>query len=359
MGELKKCWRRTCALYWDTEEATETAGVEEDITPGGPPGTRNETASFSRPQSATILRIPPFAAPPPPRVDIPDRTEPFLQDALQPREGRSSSLPRRMQPRPATTTTATTHSTLYTKSNASGQAENTRRKKSSSTHGPSSPSGKFRPGPHKRSGSFSDALRDNRHPLPLPNSVSKSTQLLMAFPYAGSLVRGNLFPPTPAVVEVIAPSTPVNEPAALAFSIQDYPSSSAAVLRRVGEHLSVPKTAGGPGMRKLFGSFRKALGVKPDSSDPDPSSATKPKRASSAVGPFPVSVARTPSTRSNMSSIEAMEANASKFGMRAARVDLLGAGAVEAFQRAMAEEVTYADSQDLGSGAATSGDCTS
>jgi len=360
IGELKKCWRRTCALYWDSSENTE-AGVDEDITPGGPPGTRDET--LSRPQSA-MLRIPQLATPPP-RLDIADHssgTESFIRDVVQPRgiamfeknEGNLSkernSAPLRSQLR----------STVYSKSSASMQTEtasddNLERKKPSSSHGPS-PTKKLRSGPHKRSGSFSDALRDNRYPLPLPNSIVKSTQLLMALPYAGSLVRGNLFPPTPAFVEVIAPSTPVNEPSSFSFGTQINPSSSSAILRPSEKHLTVPNKATGPGMKRLFGSFRKALGVR------STAYSSTSKHEKSAAGES-VPVARTSSTRSNISSIEAMAANASKFGMRmsgdgkVARIDLLGAGAVDAFQRAMMEEITYTDQERHDDSAAmTSGD---
>ena len=40
LGELKKCWRRTCALYWDGDEFSIDAGPEIAITPGGIAGSR-------------------------------------------------------------------------------------------------------------------------------------------------------------------------------------------------------------------------------------------------------------------------------------------------------------------------------
>ncbi|KAA8914512.1 hypothetical protein FN846DRAFT_771072 [Sphaerosporella brunnea] len=340
IGELKKCWRRTCALYWDYTENAE-ADVDEDILPGGPPGTRQET--LERPQS-TMFRLPQLQLKtPPPRLDItrPDKSsgsESFLRDVVHRRavtmferkeagsQSRGGGSPLRSQSR----------STVQSKSSASAPTSNIPEMRKTPSTQSLSTKKNFPGGPHKRSGSFSDALRDNRYPLPLPNSIAKSTQLLMAFPYAGSLVRGNLFPPTPAYVEVIAPSTPVNEFASINFGFETTTSSSIGGRSRPDKHLTVPntnKTASGPGVKRLLGSMRKALGGKP----------SHPK-SETPYGAPSVRVTRSSSTRSNMSAVESLAASASRLGMdmagdgRVARIDLLGAGAVDAFQRAMMAE---------------------
>ena len=41
LGELKKCWRRVCALYWDGPEFNTDLGPGIPITPGGVAGSRN------------------------------------------------------------------------------------------------------------------------------------------------------------------------------------------------------------------------------------------------------------------------------------------------------------------------------
>ncbi|KAI5802609.1 hypothetical protein FPQ18DRAFT_251716, partial [Pyronema domesticum] len=346
IGELKKCWRKTCALYWDNMEIPRTGaepGVEVDIKPGGPPGTRD--GSISRPQS-TILRVPPVAATPPPKLDIPvynPGMDSFLHDVVQPRApwNDGNQLKERMSaPLPALPRSAT----AYTKSSTSRTEAITDDNTVSGRHNTSSfqdPSSSKKGGkPHKRTGSFSDALRDNRYHLPLQNSIAKSTQLLMALPYAGSLVRGNLFPPTPAHVDIIAPSTPANEPASFTFNIS---SSSTNTISKLSEkHLTVPlKITGGPGMKKLFGSFVKTIGVK-----------MKPNSLSLNKGKTPATsapISRSASVRSNISTLETIAANVSKYGMRTSgdgkptRIDLLGAGAVDAFQKAMMEEIAYTD----------------
>ena len=341
IGELKKCWRRTCALYWDNVGNTD-ANVDEDIKPGGPPGTREET--LQRPQS-TMLRVPQLSTPPP-RLDIvqPDNsgTESFIREVVQRRaatmiEKRDGSKTGNNSP-----LRSQTRSTVHSKPSASapitpGQSEV--RKASSSNN--LSAKHKLPGGPHKRSGSFSDALRDNRYPLPLPNSIAKSTHLLMALPYAGSLVRGNRFPPTPAFVEVIAPSTPVNEFASFNFGLPVSSSSGSAAMhstRPPEKHLATPsKATNGPGMKRLFGSVRKALGGKSTSQ-------LSVNRGDKSAAVSNEQITRPPSAQSNMSAIETLAANASRFEMgtsgdgKVARVDLLGAGAVDAFQLAMMAE---------------------
>jgi hypothetical protein len=346
IGELKKCWRKTCALYWDNMEISRPGaepGVEVDIKPGGPPGTRD--GSISRPQS-TILRVPPVAATPPPKLDIPvynPGMDSFLHDVVQPRVpwNDGNQLKERMSaPLPALPRSAT----AYTKSSTSRTEAITYDKTVSGRHNTSSfqdPSSSKKGGkPHKRTGSFSDALRDNRYHLPLQNSIAKSTQLLMALPYAGSLVRGNLFLPTPAYVDIIAPSTPANEPASLTFNISS--SSTNTISKLSDKHLTVPlKITGGPGMKKLFGSFVKTIGVKMKPNSLSPNKGKNP--ATSAP------ISRSASVRSNISTLETIAANASKYGMRTSgdgkppRIDLLGAGAVDAFQKAMMEEIAYTD----------------
>ncbi|KAI9798636.1 MAG: Guanine nucleotide exchange factor lte1, partial [Phylliscum demangeonii] len=44
IGELKKCWRRTCALYWDPAPAVDH-DPDGEIRPGGRPGSRHEPAA--------------------------------------------------------------------------------------------------------------------------------------------------------------------------------------------------------------------------------------------------------------------------------------------------------------------------
>ncbi len=56
---------------------------------------------------------------------------------------------------------------------------------------------------HKRNNSLSDSLRE--HATTLEKLIHKNTEFLMSLPYAGSLVRGAVFPPGQAYVEVLPP----------------------------------------------------------------------------------------------------------------------------------------------------------
>lgn len=356
--ELKRCWRRTCVLYWDTPIYAEI-GIDQDIIPGGSPGIRCDP---SRPPSS-LLR-PRTAAP---RLEslLPDHssgTDAFIKQVMEaptiPRDLKEKSL--RFASRPSSNSSNEQVKAPSLPCFAPERASITGRATPPAqlAHSPLKPRSakaltpigtistaedanrKFRPSPHKRSGSFSDALRDTRQPLPLPKSLARSTHLLMAFPYAGSLVRGNLFPPTPAYVEVVAPSTPVNELASLAALTTFNSSNSGTVALRSpqGMHDSIygNKSVNGPGMKKFLGSVRRALSGKVGAnvgSSMQSTARSLRQRSPLGVTSEDLSVAR-------LMAANASGGNAQILGdSKAARIDLLGAGVVEAFERAIQEEM--------------------
>ena len=174
---------------------------------------------------------------------------------------------------------------------------------------------------HKRSGSFSDSLRDHRVPQqPVQKVLYKSTELLLALPYAGSLVRGNLFPPGQAFVEVIAPSTP------------EEVSRATTLFPRVHAYQKGPSAMSGPGMKKLLGSVRRALSTR---GGPSPNS-------SPTQGSFPhipplgvrgATINRLPGTAI------VPQARSRNTGAKAPmRIDLLGAEVAEDFKKAVRED---------------------
>lgn len=349
IGELKKCWRRTCTLYWD-DEANTDLDADQDISPGGTPGLRKDAM---RPQS-TLVRIQRMT--PPPRLESvgPDHSSghgTFLRDVVEPlrivkveRFEGTSSLGRSGSARARSIGSALSDQKFdpiprITSPIRSDTAPIDSQRSTPPVSRGMTPVKRLRPGVHKRSGSFSDALRDNRQPLPLPNSLAKSTQLFMALPYAGSLVRGNLFPPTPAFVEVIAPATPLQEIQGLKLTGANSSDRSAAFLRTPDKIVLTGTKVQSQGVKKrLFGSVRRALSVK----TPNSAGSTTNDRPIQATGNR---IARSLSTRSNASITGQMTTSISRNGMdvfgegQVARVDLLGAGAVAAFQRAMEEDI--------------------
>lgn len=366
--ELKRCWRRTCALYWDSSICPEMS-IDQDIVAGGLPGVRSERSeSALRPRTAA------------PRLEslLPDHssgTDAFIRQVVEAptgcRGGREKTQP--FTPRPSSNSSDDQVKTpslpcfAPERTSISGRYAPTAQPaqfpvKSRSARTPT-PVGtisteeltrKLRPSPHKRSGSFSDALRDTRQPLPLPKSLARSTHLLMAFPYAGSLVRGNLFPPTQAYVEVMAPSTPAPElPNFTALTTLNSSNNGTVGRRNIQktqhEQYLGPsnKNANSPGMKKFLGSVRRALSGKVGGnfaggtihSPPVGYRSSHQKRSPGENSPHGSSVAR-------FMTANAQEANRGMSGdSRAARIDLLGAGVVEAFERAMQEEATPVETQ--------------
>lgn len=318
LGELKKCWRATCALYWDHMEEEAHLGVRHDIVAGGPPGTRQEELVDATEQ--VIQRI--MALSPPPRLSSvghgkSSASESFLRDAMQSKDGQPKD-PRKGK---------------MAKSTKSADSDVTPPGSQGGSGLSMSASGKRLRAGHKRSASFSDALRDNRQ---LPSAAAKTTAQLamqMTMPYTGSLVRGNMFPPTPAKVEVIAPSTPA--PGSTSGRSVSLTNSTAPSTIEIHS----PKPQHGPGMKRLFGTMRRAFGAKAPplggKKTKDSSAKHKSRKGSGESR-----------KRSDMSLLELAAANASTLRMgvlgegKVRRVDLLGARALEAFKRAMEDQAS-------------------
>jgi hypothetical protein len=357
LGELKKCWRRVCALYWDGPEFDTELGPEVPISPGGVAGSRNpkldptfwQTHPAGPPRLDGIIE-PDFIRREPPTQDerhyfadvsraghmhsvlpVAQPVPTFLMDAeesqppLSPtsilsEDFVSCSFPHRVRgagyapqlgahPVPA--------SSIYDQ----GPVATT----------PKALTGKrVRPHAHKRSASFSDSFRDQRIQIqqPVQKVLYKSTELLLALPYAGSLVRGNLFPPAQAFVEIMAPSTPAEA------------SRATTLFPGRPRNQKEPSAMSGPGMKKLLGSVRRALSTR-----------TGPNFSSSPTqGSFPnmpplgvrgATINRLPGTA------VVPQAQPCDTGARAPmRIDLLGAEVAEDFKRAV-EEDAEADAEEL------------
>ncbi|KAL1873759.1 hypothetical protein Plec18167_006277 [Paecilomyces lecythidis] len=102
---------------------------------------------------------------------------------------------------------------------------------------------------HKRSGSFSDSVRDDRAPLRMGGNDSQDQSLMALPPHVTGLIRGNLFGPSDPRVEGVSPPSPTFFAPATATS----------------HHLSheppdTPKpTTSGQGVRTIIGSIRRVL----------------------------------------------------------------------------------------------------
>ena len=102
-------------------------------------------------------------------------------------------------------------------------------------------------GYYRRSGSFSDAARDKREPLSAERSGAAEEYVQVAYPYAGSLIRGNIVFPGEPYVPVLAPSSPFSE----------IPSVESAL--NSGNIIYGNRK---PGAKNLLGNIRRALSSK-------------------------------------------------------------------------------------------------
>ena len=381
VGELKKCWRRTCALYWDERENSSglDASVEHEIYPGGPPGERSHNDNMgqrfplyppaARPSTSLhLLGVPPMSST---RAQLQlskfegaetqskgfengkgvnngkfyamNFEQKALAKAASDASINTSSLPPAKGSKKAVSAALMLGGLSGSKSSQKAVA--------STDNQPSASMKRSRPTGHKRSGSFSDALRDNRQPLPLQNSLARSTRVLMAFPYAGSsLVRGTLLPPTAAYVEVIAPSTPTPEAGMYVSNSSSIASSSTGIhdsYDSVGHHHRLG--LGGPGMKKFLESLKKALSGKghpniyTSSGIHSPVPLSKHGNGSNDSDLMPDSLSRYVAANCVRNSISSGSRTSGRVWAgsvdgKAARIDLLGAGVVDAFQRVIQEE---------------------
>lgn len=360
LGELKKCWRRTCALYWDGPDFAIEAPPELPIVAGGVAGSRDPSLTPQicdrRSESG------------PPRLDNifdhdntitggynfftdvslsgrPESIKPFVRPESKIRVNSQDQIP-------ISPTSITSDDIISCSFPARFRfARHVDRMlgphpiPAISNHGNISPaphsttvSSKCKPvHVHKRSGSFSDSLRHRgsivRHSINAP--AIKSTEMVMTLPYAGSLVRGNLFPPGQAFVEALAPATPVDT------------FKSTVYLPKTSSQQKVPSAMSSPGMKKLLGSVRRALG------NNWKTSAIAGGNDSPTQGAFPeiqhlgtrsATVNRLPGTAVVPQTQQ--QSNGARTPMR---IDLLGAGIAEDFKKAVREDAEAELAKEAGS----------
>ena len=275
LAELKKCWKHTCALYWDMPESDIDGEFDDDeILPGGQTGSRasrfdsashltaNHCGRSSRLDLSGSAVVKPV-----PEVNL----HVISNYSLNPTEKLDPSLFSSMERR---------HDAALRQSDQSAQvfscaipatfwAGGRFRVKASSASRPipiamdtqgisTEPPGRLsRKRHHNRSGSFSDALRDDRAPLPVPKAPESGSQVSFPVAFPGALIRGALFNPAAPHVESLAPSSPVDEVSSLEFSsVEDDDSFD------LNDRPSAPVTPASPGMKRFIGSVRRVLSTR-------------------------------------------------------------------------------------------------
>lgn len=273
VGELKKCWRRTCAIYWETDDGFGQNFANDELLPGGQvdsQGTieeldqRAQTPSTPKRQTvrdtketmgsnpsdqfasrhmewAQRARHTPQNSMSSPYV--PSQEYDMHQAPLSPASEQSMHVLSCSIPMPGMSKPEQIDLPLYPHPVPAGASP---ARRVASPQQPVSAKRNRRPShSHKRSGSFSDALRDSRVPLASPK-ISPETMSLMAN-MPGSLVRGGL----------VQPSSPY-------FEIKSLRHTRSQMLAETEEFDDQQRSghSSSPGMKKILGTVRRALSTR-------------------------------------------------------------------------------------------------
>lgn len=336
LSELKKCWRRACALYWDGPEFDTALGGEVPVTPGGASGLRDPEVD-------------------PSLWDIPDielsRWESSISDGSERELGTANAcdaLAARERPgtpdnqrvvagefdrnRQASPTSFMSLDVVSCSFPAKSM-RNLQFGQAAAHPVPVNPAhantgmvaitpkavmGKMARPVHKRNGSITDSLRD--HSIDKGN-VRDAGDLGLAVPYGGSLVRGDLLPPGQAFVDVLPSRNGLGDAQRETTFLHTPPDQ----LQNVQPS---PSAMSGQGMRRLVGSVRRALSTRGQGIP-----ATQGNFIDiSPIGPRGATINRLPGTAI------VPQARPYRSGARApVRIDLLGAEIAEDFKKAVRE----------------------
>lgn len=352
LAELKKCWRRVCAQFWDGPEFGANLPPDSPITPGGIPGHRNPSLDpgfwkqllHDGPPQLDQVYAPLTSNPPGietsfyrevAEVGGDDSARADLRSGTPSNEVGEEALAQEAQLSPNSMSSVEAVScSLPLKFTAP------RSKYTLAAHPVDPSSLHIRPEPvaatprglvgtrvrahqsHKRNNSASDTLRE---PDPrLERLLQKNTETILSLPYAGSLVRGNVLPPGQAFVEILTPSSG-SGPSRQTTYLQLETDESA-------KEKSPPSAMSGQGMRRLIGSVRRALSTRGQEMSP-----TQGNFNMMPIGPRGVTANRLPGTAIVPQSRP--RTNKSRLPVR---IDLLGAEVVEDFKRVVREDAAEA-----------------
>ncbi|KKZ65148.1 hypothetical protein EMCG_09015 [[Emmonsia] crescens] len=270
LHDLKRCWNGRCALYWDSPKFVNDTHPDDKVAPGGVAGSRD-----SRLSRLSGIRAPSHIIESQDEDTVPQYpASPFKATNHKEKDARySHSHSRNFSATSAQDLPPSTESVKSIQAASCSFPSKGHKRRSTQSPRPKGPhpvlvtslprTSPSSPGPpatapmipvwrrpahsHKRSGSFSDSVRDDRAPLPALNLDTQRQSLLQALPYAESIIRGNAYAPVDPSVPTIVPASPTLEEAQFYF----LQSETAAK----GENCA--KSA--PGVKTFIGTIRRAL----------------------------------------------------------------------------------------------------
>ncbi|KAI0860414.1 hypothetical protein F4860DRAFT_525273 [Xylaria cubensis] len=277
IGELKKCWRRVCLQYWDGSEFDAELGPEVAITPGGIAGHRDpsltpsywETDSSEAPQidGAFLQGAAPHQDRSPADVSKAGQADsttriggrPTTPDAGAVRPNRQPTSPMSIASLDVVSCSFPTKALRLGDPNASmplgahpvdPSSIYTSTDPIAST--PALMAKRMRPQTsHRRNNSLTDSLRE--HGTMTEKILYRNAEFLLTLPYSGSLVRGNILPPSQPFVDVDGAASKGASRQTTIFQ----PQPTVVTKRK-----AVASAMSGQGMRKLLGSVRRALSTR-------------------------------------------------------------------------------------------------
>ena len=343
--DLKKCWNGRCALYWDCPTGEADGRYDLDIMPGGIVGSRDsqlthpselwakiaESSSQQIDQAKSVAalhnwvdsvieaevegkrdgsergvslstsRSMPIGSPlselsvPAMSCTIPGKTMKAFA---------ATQAHRNVGPHPVPTTVPPAARRVGPAAPSSHTNEKARSKNE-----------------HKRSGSFQDALGDRRTSLPAMNAEQSAEQVVMTFPFSGSLIRGSVLPPGSPFIDNLAPH---GSATSLQRQYMDNIGSGRVTVRSTS-----------PAVKNLLGTIRRAIGSKQSPSVPAPTLlSTAPFMVETKDSALPMHIAyKIEGFGDQHHQLEALKKNS--------RIDLLCADITEMFERAVTQQSPF------------------
>ena len=368
IGEVKKCWRRTSALYWDSPHFEGDGRPDETLCPGGYPGTREDGCDPSTMHLRTSYE-----------ESVPSQLAPLIQySGTESYDGSLMQEVRRAGHGQLTAEEVWRAENMWASNNRGTQDRTTSLSTEITIPAVTytiSPAGPTSTQPNQESAALALQSTDLSHipdalglagPSSAPLGASDQTRLnhkyqygdssskdhmdgaphfqitaptlsksepVMAVPYAGSLVRGTVLPPSQAFVVAIAPRTPSE-------AIRHPHLRSARSYNAANSGRQKPEGSSQPGMRRFLENMRRALTSRIlETSGPNPATEMEPlPKASYFDGNLNPEADIHPALRKKPP----------------LRVDLLGALVVETFN--MAVQDTYHDRRAAGHRSGGSGE---